>query len=933
MKITLVKSSKMLKYIHFLLIFTLFSSYSIQTVFSLDQKTSNVEAFAKLFGYIRYFHPSDEASLIDWDAFAVDGVSKAKNAKNNEELEKLLKELFYPIAPTIQIYQNGEKPSVPIIPKDTTGLIKVFWQHLGIGNNNPGNAYKSVRTNRNIQNSDISFKCYRQLNPADFLNRESEFKLIIDAEFSNKESYFTLEAACLNIENNENNGMNYTFDTIKVSGKSEASVKFKVSDKISSIYIGFEFIGQGKVLVDDAVLSLIKDNSNTIIKLSNSSFEEYNSEGKPNGWITKSEFYNSGSNNVNPITGKASFEIKSKDEYIKGAIFDLYPKSDEYFDKELISGLRCRVPLVLLSDSIGTIGKNPLFPFDTAKYKLAVNNQKEEEMDKGYATFASSISVEKYESREFKFKGAVRTEVFENGNIGCLWVNVTNKDGSMGFFDNMQNRPITANNWEYYEINGRIDIKAQNFNFGGFLVGKGKAWFDDFHLFIKDTLNNWEEISIKDNNFETDTLNINTSSWYAQSPGYIYKVTDENPKEGTKCFIIYKDTTSQKKEYSLMDENVRLADVIISWNVIQHFFPYFEYLSVDWDKSHTTALQTAYFDSEPKDFIKVLERMLEHLQDGHLAVTCRDYPQDASLPFIAEWTEGKAVITNAIDSINFKIGDIITEIQNKPIDEYLIEHQNYIVGSNQCKLIKYFRWGNLVRGMIGDSIQVSVIRSEKKRTMNVNLIPKSELYWMKYYDKESIYSLDTNIYYINIGNVTMEDFEKKLNEFKKAKGIIVDLRFYPTTDNFPILSYFSEKTLNSPNWNIPKIIYPDRDNIKFDISNWQIDSDKTYLNCKKIFIIDGATMSAGETMASIIQINHLGQTIGQPTAGANGNVNTFDIPGNINIIFTGMKVLNEDNSRHFIKGIVPDIIVNKTIKAVKEGRDEYIEKAIELLKQ
>jgi hypothetical protein len=31
-------------------------------------------AYAKLFGYIRHFHPSDEAARTDWNQFAIDGV-------------------------------------------------------------------------------------------------------------------------------------------------------------------------------------------------------------------------------------------------------------------------------------------------------------------------------------------------------------------------------------------------------------------------------------------------------------------------------------------------------------------------------------------------------------------------------------------------------------------------------------------------------------------------------------------------------------------------------------------------------------------------------------------------------------------------------------------------------------------------------------------
>jgi hypothetical protein len=31
----------------------------------------NLEALARLYGYVRYFHPSDEAAGIDWDYFAM----------------------------------------------------------------------------------------------------------------------------------------------------------------------------------------------------------------------------------------------------------------------------------------------------------------------------------------------------------------------------------------------------------------------------------------------------------------------------------------------------------------------------------------------------------------------------------------------------------------------------------------------------------------------------------------------------------------------------------------------------------------------------------------------------------------------------------------------------------------------------------------------
>jgi len=38
------------------------------------------QGLAKLYGYIRYFHPSDEAARVDWDALAIYAAGKVKDA-------------------------------------------------------------------------------------------------------------------------------------------------------------------------------------------------------------------------------------------------------------------------------------------------------------------------------------------------------------------------------------------------------------------------------------------------------------------------------------------------------------------------------------------------------------------------------------------------------------------------------------------------------------------------------------------------------------------------------------------------------------------------------------------------------------------------------------------------------------------------------------
>jgi len=68
--------------------------------------------------------------------------------------------------------------------------------------------------------------------------------------------------------------------------------------------------------------------------------------------------------------------------------------------------------------------------------------------------------------------------------------------------------------------------------------------------------------------------------------------------------------------------------------------------------------------------------------------------------------------------------------------------------------------------------------------------------------------------------------------------------------------------------------------------------------------------------------------VGETTAGTNGNINQIALPGGYRIVFTGMKVLKHDGTRHHGVGIAPTVPVARTIAAVAAGRDEQLERAV-----
>ena len=71
--------------------------------------------------------------------------------------------------------------------------------------------------------------------------------------------------------------------------------------------------------------------------------------------------------------------------------------------------------------------------------------------------------------------------------------------------------------------------------------------------------------------------------------------------------------------------------------------------------------------------------------------------------------------------------------------------------------------------------------------------------------------------------------------------------------------------------------------------------------------------------------------VGSPTAGADGNISWVPLPGGYRTAFSGIGVYYPDGRETQRVGIIPDIAVEPTIEGVSAGRDEVLEKAVQVL--
>lgn len=108
---------------------------------------ADVAAFARLYGVVRWYYPGDAVGGMNWDRFAVYGVSQVRSSRDSESLAASLRGLFDPVASDIVILpvdQSFAKAS-PLSPDQP----RVYWQRLGFaGGVNRYAAYQAKRTAR-----------------------------------------------------------------------------------------------------------------------------------------------------------------------------------------------------------------------------------------------------------------------------------------------------------------------------------------------------------------------------------------------------------------------------------------------------------------------------------------------------------------------------------------------------------------------------------------------------------------------------------------------------------------------------------------------------------------------------------------------------------------------------------------------------------------
>jgi C-terminal processing protease CtpA/Prc len=394
------------------------------------------------------------------------------------------------------------------------------------------------------------------------------------------------------------------------------------------------------------------------------------------------------------------------------------------------------------------------------------------------------------------------------------------------------------------------------------------------------------------------------------------------------------------------DAGFRLLALYRYWNIIQYYYPY-KYLT---DKNWSDVLREYiphFIEAKSElEYELVATRLIGEVCDSHAVLSGGSDKIDSLKgkwrpPFFVKFVEGELVVTDYLPikhtitsddetkkMAGLKIGDIITHINGKPVEAIVDSVRMYYPASNESSRLRDISYG--------------ILRSDKQ-TMSIKYISSGKIKEddiplsnsVRYFLSENAVCykfLRKDIGYVTLGSINMEDIPVIRKEFMNAKGIIIDIRNYPKDMQaaFELARFFISKS--NCYAKILRANYKNPGEFSFFPPVMLHKSEAPYKG-KSVVLVNEFAQSASEYAAMAFRAGANTTVIGSQTAGADGNVSEIVLPGGLKTMISGIGVYYPDGRETQRIGIVPDIEVKPTIKGIREGRDEVLEKAIEIIRQ
>ena len=611
----------------------------------------------------------------------------------------------------------------------------------------------------------------------------------------------------------------------------------------------------------------------------------------------------------------------------------------------------------------------------------------------GFVALIQNVAAEDLRGKPIRLRGTVRAATRATSGSAALWLRVDRGARGSGFFDNMDSRPIRDAEWRDYTIEGLVDDDATNIAFGVMASGLVVADFDAIDLSVRDAGGNWVKVAIKDPGFEAGA-DAGTSGWArtgSSSRAEITRQTDNAPEgrqflrfappsapasapvTNAELFEDAPPTTGGSVDVQLgagltarvplaltdtqargdaantgslaairseiaktpgpsdrPDVDARLADVVVAWNVFRHFYPYWAEARVDWDARLRPQLEAAYAANTRDAEGDALRQLVADARDGHGRVTdSLRREQMRTLAIQLGVVDARVVVTASRVPSEVPVGGVVSTINGTPALARVAAAMRLRSGTTQ------WREAMAVQDIVTcpQGMFVKVVVDTGKSGPSEAELPCSEGQPPSEKRPQPITELMSGFWYVDLTRARTTDITPVIETLARAAGVVFDVRGYPTDAGAWILPHLIDAPERDRWMHVAKIVGPFGQSVGWQSFGWDLKPITPRLSGKMVFLTDGRAISYAESVMGYVAGRKLGTIVGRTTAGTNGNIVMFAVPGGFNVIFTGMRVTgHDDRTPHHLVGITPDIPAAPTIAGLRDGRDEVLDRALSFIR-
>ncbi|MBT1062143.1 hypothetical protein KJY73_01105 [Bowmanella sp. Y26] len=384
------------------------------------------------------------------------------------------------------------------------------------------------------------------------------------------------------------------------------------------------------------------------------------------------------------------------------------------------------------------------------------------------------------------------------------------------------------------------------------------------------------------------------------------------------------------------DSGMQLLSLFRAWNIVEYFSPYKHLPDEAWDKQLNLFINAFATADSSERYQQHLLKLLSKIDDSHSKLWGSNV-QKINLQLFGQYrvaveirhVEQKWVVTKLLPGYPgpLQVGQVITKINGQSVVDREQDLWSMLPASNHVtkyrELAKHLLKSPTPELRIeldnGQLITTSAIHSQDDtfKRKEANQLPSYR--W-----------LEPGIGYIDIGRLTRSEVDEMMASFKDANALIFDIRAYPKGTAWTLAKHLLPGPTTFAQVEIPETFYPGQFTLKPPSKIGKTNTD--YFKGRIVLLADEYSQSQSEYCLMMLRRAPQAIVVGSQTAGADGNISMFTLPGGYGSNLSGIGILTPKGNQTNRIGIIPDIEVKPSLEAIRASRDNVLEAAIEIAK-